>query len=67
MIGNIKCYLIVFNRKGGEKVMFTKKIYVRPVVVGCYGKDGCSIPSSCEEKKESKECLVKAKKAKLVK
>lgn len=42
-------------------------LYVRPVVVGCYGRDGCPIPKSEEEKKESKARLAKAKKAKLIK
>lgn len=45
----------------------SKMIYIRPIVVGCYGRDGCPVPKTNEEKKESKECLIKAKKAKLIK
>ena len=44
----------------------SKKVYVRPVVVGCYGKDGCPLPESKAEKLETKERLAKEKKAKLI-
>ena len=38
-----------------------KKIYVRPIVVGCYGRDGCPVLNSREEKK-SETRIIKAKK-----
>ena len=44
-----------------------KKIYVRPIVVGCYGRDGCPVPNSREEKKESEARIAKTKKARLIK
>jgi hypothetical protein len=47
--------------------MKTSSLYVRPVVVGCYGRDGCPVPKTEEEKRESKSRLAKAKKAKLIK
>jgi hypothetical protein len=47
--------------------MKASNLYVRPVVVGCYGRDGCPVPRNEEEKKESKDRLAKAKKARLIK
>jgi len=58
---------VVFG-KGVIKIeILDKKIYVRPIVVGCYGRDGCPVPNSREEKKESEARIAKAKKARLVK
>ncbi|MBU4381362.1 hypothetical protein L6255_00265 [Candidatus Parcubacteria bacterium] len=46
--------------------MQKQKLYVRPIVVGCYGKDGCPLPTSNAEIRESKARIEKSKKAQLV-
>lgn len=35
--------------------MSNKKVYVRPVVVGCYGKKGCSVGTKSSNKNNCKD------------
>ena len=36
-----------------------EKPYVRPVVLGCYGKDGCPIPAEQKNGQEAKRSVAK--------